>query len=116
MDTKTIRKQLEEEREHLASQQSVGIVDVEENQGGSHTMSQHSADAATDLFLRDRDQAVQRDVEALIDQINAALKRLDNGTYGTCERCERPIEPERLVARPYAEYCLHCQETVEQEG
>jgi RNA polymerase-binding transcription factor DksA len=47
--------------------------------------------------------------------VQAALPRLDNGTYGFCQRCGKPIDARRLEALPYAEYDLECQEIVERE-
>ena len=43
-------------------------------------------------------------------QIDAALKRIDRGEFGTCLDCEEAIAPKRLAALPWARYCLHCQE------
>jgi DnaK suppressor protein len=43
-------------------------------------------------------------------QIDAALKRIDDGEFGTCLECEGPISPKRLAAVPWATYCLRCQE------
>jgi len=49
----------------------------------------------------------------LIEQIQAALVRLDDGTYGECERCGEPINPMRLEVLPTARRCVPCQEEVE---
>ena len=49
-------------------------------------------------------------------QVRSALERVQNGTYGTCARCGKPIEPRRLVALPYATLCRSCEEAVEREG
>jgi RNA polymerase-binding transcription factor DksA len=54
----------------------------------------------------------QRLVER-IGQLSEALYRLDEGTYGRCERCERPIAPRRLAAVPEATTCVSCQEALE---
>jgi DnaK suppressor protein len=51
------------------------------------------------------------------NQVDEALRRLDEGTYGICEDCGRPISPERLKAMPFARRCVECQrkaETIEQ--
>ena len=45
--------------------------------------------------------------------IQEALDRITDGTYGTCLRCDEPIPEKRLVALPWAEYCICCQETVD---
>jgi DnaK suppressor protein len=46
-------------------------------------------------------------------EIDAALKRIDEGSYGDCERCERPINPRRLDADPTARLCIDCASSVE---
>jgi DnaK suppressor protein len=46
---------------------------------------------------------------AELDQIDYALEKLDNGTYGVCEECEKPINPERLSALPFATLCINCK-------
>jgi DnaK suppressor protein len=46
--------------------------------------------------------------------INEALTRISDDEYGTCQNCEKPINPKRLDAVPWARYCLNCQELVEQ--
>jgi DnaK suppressor protein len=45
---------------------------------------------------------------ALLREIGAALRRIDNGSYGDCERCEEPINPRRLDADPTARLCIGC--------
>jgi DnaK suppressor protein len=54
-------------------------------------------------------RALERGTKTLM-QIDAALKRIDNGEFGICLECEEPISPKRLAALPWAGYCLHCQE------
>lgn len=46
--------------------------------------------------------------------INEALERIGDDEYGDCQNCEKAISPKRLVAVPWARYCLNCQELVEQ--
>jgi RNA polymerase-binding transcription factor DksA len=65
---------------------------------------QHPADIGTDLFERERDLGVLEDVERELRDVEDALRRLDEGTYGTCEVCGRPIPDERLEANPTARY------------
>jgi DnaK suppressor protein len=45
-----------------------------------------------------------------LKQINEALQRINDGTYGICGECEKPISPKRLQAVPWAKYCVQCQE------
>ncbi|MCO5168603.1 MAG: TraR/DksA family transcriptional regulator [Planctomycetes bacterium] len=50
---------------------------------------------------------------AELDQIDYALERIDNGSYGVCEECEKPINPERLRALPFASLCITCKRSQE---
>lgn len=59
-------------------------------------------------YERDTSLAVASQVRGELADIEAALARLDAGTFGICERCRRPIEAERLQAIPEALYCLPC--------
>jgi DnaK suppressor protein len=45
----------------------------------------------------------------------SALQRIDEGSFGTCERCSEPIAEKRLEALPFARYCIDCQRVVEEE-
>jgi len=52
----------------------------------------------------------------LYRQIEAALRKIEKGTYGLCEECRNPIPPRRLKVLPYATYCVRCQEAIEKMG
>jgi RNA polymerase-binding protein DksA len=47
-----------------------------------------------------------------ISLVEAAIKRLNEGTYGICRKCGNPINPERLEILPYAEYCIQCKSRI----
>jgi DnaK suppressor protein len=51
----------------------------------------------------------------LLGQVNKALDRIKDGSYGTCEECESAISPRRLAALPWASLCIRCQERADQE-
>jgi RNA polymerase-binding protein DksA len=67
--------------------------------------SQTDSDSLAERELAVRAAARAADVVAAIEH---ALSRLDDGTYGTCERCGEPIAPARLEAIPHARYCVSC--------
>jgi DnaK suppressor protein len=64
------------------------------------------ADAGTITFERERDLSLSQNAHDLIEKVERALDRMDQGTYGRCAACAEPIEPDRLDALPYAQYCL----------
>jgi RNA polymerase-binding protein DksA len=74
------------------------------------------AAAASQVFEQQRDLALRDRNEQHLAAVDAALIRLDDGTYGTCVRCGRPIAPERLDALPWAAYCIDCQRIVAKHG
>ena len=51
----------------------------------------------------------------LLKEVNAAMKRVDEGSYGTCLRCEEEIPEKRMKAVPWAAYCVPCQEAIERQ-
>ena len=67
------------------------------------------AAAATHVFEQQRDLALRDRNEQHLAAVDAALARLDAGTYGLCESCAKPIAPERLEALPSAALCIDCQ-------
>ncbi len=67
------------------------------------------AAAATHVFEQQRDLALRERNEQHLSAIDAALARLDAGTYGRCTACHQPIGAERLEALPSAALCIDCQ-------
>lgn len=76
----------------------------------------HMADDATDTFEQERQAALQRNLETVLNEVNDALARMDAGTYGTCVDCGKEIPIERLEARPYAIRCIEDQEREDRLG
>lgn len=66
----------------------------------------HLAETATVTVDREIDYTLEDNSLHVLRAIDAALKRIDEGTYGTCERCGRPVEPDRLEMLPYATLCI----------
>jgi RNA polymerase-binding protein DksA len=70
------------------------------------------AAAATQVFEQQRDLALRDRNEHQLIAVDAALARIDDGTFGTCARCGNAIAPERLDALPWASHCIDCQRIV----
>ncbi len=49
-------------------------------------------------------------METCLMQVDAALKRIEEGEFGKCVECEEPISPKRLASAPWTNYCLRCQD------
>jgi DnaK suppressor protein len=67
------------------------------------------------MFDREVDESLEENAEQLVHEIDAALTRIEEGTYGTCARCGGTIPEERLAAVPYATLCLDCKRIEERE-
>jgi len=66
-----------------------------------------------DLFEREKNLALLNTLERRLEQTVSALRAIDKGLYGICERCGQPIDPARLEVKPDATLCLKCQQEVE---
>lgn len=98
-----IQEALEKERQVL--QESIDSGDGAENL----PINPDHGDLARIYDARQRNTYLESIVEEKLEQIEAAFKRLEDGTYGKCLRCGKDIHPERLKAIPYAELCVNCQ-------
>ena len=108
-DLQAYRKRLEGELAELNGQRR----DLEEATGaslseasGEVAFDEEYADAGSYTFERERDLSLVDNVNDLIEKVEHALARIDDGSYGRCEACGKPIEAERLDALPYTTLCL----------
>lgn len=67
------------------------------------------ADTATVTVDREMDFSLEENSHQILGEIDAALERIESGTFGKCARCDRPIAEERLEAMPYATLCIECK-------
>ena len=118
IDLAVMRKRLEEKQaeiqQHIATltgspappedaiSASDGVVEPEEE--------------AVDLQETDVDQAILDNEKTLLAEVQQALVRIDNGTYGTCTNCGQPIPEKRLEALPWATLCVVCEPEPGSEG
>jgi DnaK suppressor protein len=98
-------------RERLVAERARTATEIEEERivaPGPMTYGSQAA-AASQVFEQQRDLALREHDEQLLAAIDAALARLEAGTYGTCTSCGKAIAPERLDALPWAALCIDCQ-------
>ncbi|HVS39868.1 MAG TPA: TraR/DksA C4-type zinc finger protein [Gemmataceae bacterium] len=76
----------------------------------------HTADLGTDNFEQAMSVSLLENQDQILTDIAAAMRRMESGTYGTCELCGRDIPKERLRAAPYTPYCIDCARQLEEDG
>jgi RNA polymerase-binding protein DksA len=116
MDPKKARQELLQLRSRLLDQdedlsESLGISLEEES--GEESSDQHMADVGSVTLTREIDLSMQSSTEHLLAQVDRALEKIEEGTYGRCDRCGGPIEESRLAAMPEATLCLQHQMDLE---
>ncbi|MFZ5496920.1 MAG: TraR/DksA family transcriptional regulator [Verrucomicrobiota bacterium] len=77
---------------------------------------QHMADAGTDTFDRDFALSLVSSEQEALSEIEAAIKRIHDGTYGICEATQKPIAKERLLAVPFTRYSAEAKKQVERHS
>ncbi len=87
-----------------------------EASGNLSNMPFHSADLGTDNFEQEMSVSLLENQDQILEAIAAAMRRLENGTYGRCELCGKEIPKARLHATPYAPYCIECAREMEEDG
>lgn len=74
------------------------------------------ADHASVSTERMIDQAISSQQSRELQEINFALGKIDNGTYGVCDMCEEDVGIQRLKVKPHAKYCIVCREIIEKSA
>ena len=113
IDTSRFRDVLLEERKRVAA----AIENLHEDHQGSITdesgeeaaFDNHLADTATETYDRELDYTLEENSEHVLTAIEAALQRIEDGTYGICVNCGQEIAEERLAAIPWATHCIDCK-------
>jgi DnaK suppressor protein len=100
-------------REALTAERERLLAEIEETIAAPGPMTYGSqAAAGSHVFEQQRDLALRDRASQQLELVEAALARLDEGTYGPCLRCGKPIAPERLEALPWAAHCIDCQREI----
>jgi RNA polymerase-binding protein DksA len=110
-----LKSALLEERERVTHaldylhEENPGSLEDETGDLVSSSVDNHLGDMATATFDRELDYTLEDNAEQLLAAIDAALARMEAGTYGLCRNCGRPISPERLEAIPWTTHCIECK-------
>jgi RNA polymerase-binding protein DksA len=112
IDTDRFREALLEERDRVLAaietlhQENPGT--LAEDAGEETAYDNHLADTATETYDRELDYTLEENSEQILAEIDAALKRIEEGTYGICTNRGEQISEERLEALPWATLCIDC--------
>ncbi|TML70216.1 MAG: hypothetical protein E6G13_08750 [Actinobacteria bacterium] len=117
LDTDRLKQTLLQERERVQAALD-NIHDdhpgtISDETGEDAVYDNHLADTATETYDRELDYTLGENAEHVLGEIDSALERIEQGTYGACTRCGKPIAPERLEARPWATLDIDCQRQLE---
>ena len=119
MEADDARQHLVDEHERLARLQAGFEAEHLHDETGDDStgelshLDQHAADVASETFEREKDFSILEQVEAELADVERALHRLDEGTYGSCEACGSAIGDERLEAQPATRFCIAHQAAAE---
>jgi RNA polymerase-binding transcription factor DksA len=120
VDPEAARSHLEAEHDRLeqirASIENGDHIHDEAEEDSSSELShldQHPADSASDAFEREKAFSILDQVQAELEDVERALKRLDEGSYGSCQACGGAIGDDRLAAVPATRFCVEHQAAAE---
>jgi DnaK suppressor protein len=106
------KAEIEENLDSMAGEiRAIGIDQDDENGGTGN----HMAEDGSNVAESERLIVIGGDLHVILQQVDSALARMDDGSYGLCQRCGKPINPERLEAFPYVAYDIECQSIIERE-
>jgi RNA polymerase-binding protein DksA len=111
MDSDEVRRRLEPDRDATAErrqQLAQMVADIQAAQSDVATDDEHDPEGATIAYERARTVALVAQAEEHLSEIDRALARLENGSYGNCESCGLEITAARLEARPVVRTCITC--------
>jgi RNA polymerase-binding transcription factor DksA len=115
IDTAEYGKRLEEEKARLLhavgflERENPGSISDELGELAEGGTDNHLADTATGMYDRELDEGLEEGARDTLAEIDAALQRIADGTYGTCEVCGKPIGADRLNAIPWTRLCIDDQ-------
>jgi|SRR3989344_1929050 len=103
---------LEKRREELLRELNVDAVQVADNDYDAKFVDYGDKDDenAAEVATFEKNLSLEKTLEVSLFNVNKALERIEQGNYGLCEKCGRPISPERLEAFPSASSCMDCKQ------
>lgn len=112
-DMKVYKERLLELRARLRGDVSAMAEKALRDSGGESTMPLHMADVGSDNFEQEFTLSLMANEEGTLQRIEAALERIEDGVYGSCDECGSVIPKTRLNAIPYTPFCVKCAEKLQ---
>jgi DnaK suppressor protein len=106
LDLDAVRAELQARRER--DRQRLGVLTMRPERGSAVSFGKRIGDGTSEAVSRLTDVGVSESLERELRRIDRALTKLDEGTYGICDDCGKPISPGRLKAMPEGVLCLEC--------
>ncbi|MFA6466698.1 MAG: TraR/DksA C4-type zinc finger protein [Patescibacteria group bacterium] len=103
---------LEKRREELKKELNSSADQIAENDYDAKfiDLGEKDDENAAEVAMFEKNLSMEKTLEVSLYNVNRALKKIEDGTYGICEKCQNPIAPERLNAFPSATACMKCKE------
>lgn len=112
-----IKKSLEDQRKDLTDQleeiEEAAFSPTQAEASSEAGFDEDYADAGTATFEREKDLSIANNINDLVDKIDKALEKIEQGSYGICENCGQPISADRLKALPHVLLCINCKKAEE---
>jgi RNA polymerase-binding transcription factor len=105
VDTRVVAEELRVRREQLMAELGV-VTSVERDPDASVSFGKRVGDGTTEAVERLNRVGTARELDAMLRDVDRALQKIQEGTYGICDRCGRLIPEERLDARPWSVLCV----------
>jgi len=103
-------------REDSLEDERMGIgISIKDLTSELSSYDNHPGDLGNETFEAEKNFSFRTRDKFLLSEVQVALNKIDNGTYGLCEVCNKEIGKDRLEVRPYSRLCIHCENDMEQK-
>lgn len=97
-------------REYSLDEDKIGLgASIKDDTSELSSYDNHPGDLASETFEAEKNFSFRNNDKHIIGEIDDAIKRIDNGNYGICERCNKEVDKERLEIIPYTRFCIECE-------
>jgi len=105
-----------QEREDSLADEGMGLgISLRDMTGELSSYDNHPGDLGNETFEAEKNLSFRTREKFLLSEVQTALNKIAEGTFGLCEVCHREIDKDRLDIRPYTRLCIHCENNMEQK-